>query len=155
MNISSVGHSLKKPKKYSRNLFICSCECPIYSGNLRIIRYQNYGTRKQGIPGRPWFLDRVMVKYEVEPNKVLYRPRLQKNQWGTPQYWASFKQIIELPTIFSRLDEEDFIIRIGYFTRDSVQVPFINEISILNLEKYLMIKNREERRKKLNKINLL
>ena len=33
-------------------------------------------------------------------------------------------------------------------------MPFIHEISILNAQKYLLIKNQEDRKQKLSKINL-
>jgi len=133
MKIESVGHNLEKPKKYSRKLFICTCECRVYSISL--------------------VLDRVMVKYEVEPNKVLSTIKLKKTQWGSYQYWGQFKQVIELPSVFSKLDEKDFIIKTGFFTRDGVQMPFIHEISILNAQKYLLIKNQEDRKQKLSQIN--
>lgn len=137
MKITSVGHNLKKPKNYSRHIFICTCECRIYSTSTALI------------------LDRVMVKYEVEPNKFLSAHKLKKNQWGSSQYWGEFKQVIELPSLFSKLDKSDFIIKTGYFERDNVQMPFIHEISILNDRKYFMIKNQEDRKEKLSKINLL
>ena len=135
MKIESIGQYLSKPKKYSRNIFICNCECRVYATSVALL------------------LDRVMVKYEVEPNKVLHKTKLKKNNWDS-QYWGKFKQVIELPSVFSKLDEKDFIIKTGFFTRDGVQMPFIHEISILNAQKYLLIKNQEDRKQKLSKINL-
>ena len=135
MKIKSVGNNLKKPKKYSRNLFICTCECKIYSTSISHL------------------LDKAIVKYEVEPNKCLSTYKLKKTQWGSYQYWGQFKQVIELPPVFSKLDEDDFIIKTGFFERDGVQMPFIHNISILNTKKYLLIKNQEDRRIKLSKIN--
>jgi len=136
MKIKSIGLNLEKPKKYSRKLFICTCECRVYSTSTSLI------------------LDRIIVKYEVEPNKVLSTIKLKKTQWGNNHYWGQFKQVIELPSIFSKLDESDFIIETGFFKRDGVQMPFIHEISISNAQKYFLIKNQEDRKQKLSKINL-
>jgi len=99
------------------------------------------------------WIERVMVKYEVEPNRNLnYIPKLKKNQWASHSYWGEFKKIIELPPIFSKLNEDDFDVYTASFTRDGVQMPFIYEIRILNTNKYLKIKITEERRNKLLKI---
>lgn len=66
---------------------------------------------------------------------------------------GEFKQVIELPKIFDKLNDDDFEIQIGFFTRDKVEVPFIYGISIVNIQKYQMIKIKEDRMKKLNKIS--
>lgn len=133
MKIFKIGTNLSKPKNYSRKDKICSCLCPIFFSNQ---------------------IERVMVKYEVEPNKqqTNFIPKLKKNQWSTYEYWGEFKQIIQLPDIFSKLNEEDYVIKIGSFLRDNIQMPCISHIDIINTQKYLNIKNKEERRKKLVKI---
>jgi hypothetical protein len=130
----------KTPKNFSRKGKICSCLCPV----LRM------GDKK-------FFdilIENVIVKYEVEPNQTTsyIHHSLKKNQWSTYEYWGEFKQVIELPEIFSKLDKEDYTIKTGTFTRDNIQMPCVAEILILNIDKYLKIKNREERRNKLNKI---
>lgn len=135
MKISySIGSSTK-PKNFSRKGKICSCLCRILNGNT--------GNN----------IEKVMVKYEVTPNtNSLSYIRPKKYTWANHQYWGEFKQIIELPKVFSKLEDEDYTIKIGSFSRDNIQMPYVAEILILNVNKYLKIKNAEERRNKLNKI---
>lgn len=141
MKIVTIGNNLKyrnfgTPKNYSRKGKICSCLCRIMYDQM--------------LPNK---IERVMVKYEVEPKKESsYIPKLKKNQWATYESWGTFTKIIELPKIFSKLDDEDYTIKTGTFTRDNIQMPCVAEILILNVNKYLNIKNREDRRNKLNKI---
>ena len=136
MKIYKAGSNLKKPKNFSRKCKICSCLCPI--------------TCEQ-IPNK---IEKVIIKYEVEPNNESsnYIPKLKQNQWSTYEHWGEFKKVIELPKIFEKLDEDDFYIKTAYFLRDHIQIPFVYEIIVTNSKKYLSIKNREERRNKLNKI---
>lgn len=137
MKITTIGNNLSKPKNYSRKGKICSCLCPIIYGDKSKL-----------------YVERAIVKYEVEPKKESssYIPKLNKNQWATHECWGTFTKTIELPEIFSKLDEEDYVVKTGTFTRDNIQMPCVAEILILNVNKYLNIKNREERKKKLNKI---
>lgn len=138
MKITTIGNDLSTPKNYSRKGKICSCLCPIY--------YEKNDTKMS---------DKTIIKYEVEPNKHTnskFIPKLKKNQWASYQYWGEFKKIVELPQIFSKLDEEDYVVKIGSFSRDNIQMPCVASIVILNVDKYLTIKNKEERKKKLNKI---
>jgi len=143
MKIVTIGNNLCTPKNYSRKGKICSCLCPIISGSI--------GTKRGDVPKLN--IERGMVKYEVEPKKESsYIPKLKKNQWATHEYWCTFTKIIELPKIFSKLDEEDYVVKTGTFTRDNIQMPCVAEILIVNVNKYLKIKMIEERRNKLNKI---
>jgi len=138
MKIYKADSNLKKPKNFSRKSKICSCLCPI--------------TYEQILPNKT---EKVIIKYEVEPNKESsnYISKLKKNQWTTYEHWGELTKIIELPKIFEKLDEEkDFYVKTAYFLRDHIQMPFIYEIVITNFQKYLTIKKKEERRNKLNKI---
>lgn len=140
MKINKISSPRTKPKNYSRKGKICSCLCPII--------YTEQSKMNQ-------LIERVIIKYEVEPNKEThfsYIPKLKKNQWASYQYWGEFKRIVEIPEIFSKLDEEDYVVNVGSFNRDNIQMPFVTEILILNIEKYKILKTQEERRKKLEKI---
>jgi hypothetical protein len=128
-----------KPKNFSRKVFICSCQCTVLSRDL------TYSTAV--------VYENVMVKYEVEPNKDLnYEELLNRKYWSQKISWGKFKKVVELPLIFSKLNEEDFIVYIGHFTRDKVLMPFISKIEILNIEKYNILKIKEQRKDKLKKI---
>ena len=132
MKIRESGNSLK-PKNFSRKVFICSCQCVISCGSNA--------------------LEYVTVKYEVDPNKELhYYAERKKSFWSTPHIWGKIKRIIELPSMFSKLDEEDFIVYTGYFRRDNVDMPFVSNIEIFNIEKYKKIKLQEQRKEKLSKL---
>jgi hypothetical protein len=131
---------MQKPKNYSRKGYICSCECPIF------------------IDGK--IVDRIMVKYEVEPNKKIdnYNRKSPKTNfrynWQTNYiYWGMFKQVIHLSPIFDKLEKDDFVVKTSTFTRDNIQVPFIYEIQINNIEKYKKIKTMFERRDKINRLS--
>jgi hypothetical protein len=121
MKIVTIGNNLYTPKNYSRKGKICSCLCPItYLDTKKVVN-----------------IEKVLVKYEVEPNKesTSYISKLKKNQWSSYQYWGKFKQITELPKIFEKLNEEDFKVKIGSFSRDNIQMPYVSEIEILNVDK--------------------
>jgi len=145
--IKNYGSHHSKPKNYSRKIskygFICSCLCPIRLGISSI------------------HFDEAMIKYEIEPNKNIRRDDsvdkkyANKYSYRSFQYSGSFKRIIELPKHFNQLDEEDFNYKIGHFTRDGIEVPFIYEIEIVNVEKYNIAKNRSDRKNKLNKLKNL
>jgi len=136
MKIVTLEKYYPTPKNYSRKITICSCQCPIVCTTLKEMK-----------------VERVMIKYEVEPNKEIhYIPKLRKNQWASYSYWGEFKKVTELPPIFSKLNESDFVVKIGSFTRDGIQMPFICEIQILNTNKYLKLKQSIERKNKLLKI---
>lgn len=132
IDIKENYFNMRKPKNYSRKECICSCECPI-SNNGKII-------------------DRIMVKYEVEPNKNIYKINNKNKNKFMLFYWGNFKEVIQLSPIFDKLEDDDFVIKTSYFTRDNIQMPFIYGIEIKNIEKYKMLKLKEERRKKLGKI---
>lgn len=131
-----------KPKNYSRKItkdgYICSCLCPIRLGIASI------------------HFDYAMIKYEIEPNKNIARnnsvDKKYKYSYQSYQYSGTFKKLIELPKYFDYLDETDFNYKTGHFTRDGIEVPFVYEIEVVNVEKYNIAKNRCERKKKLNKI---
>jgi len=143
MKIVTIGNNLCTPKNYSRKGKICSCLSPVITGSIGVKRGEEPNFK----------IERVMVKYEVDPNiKSNFIPKLKKNQWATHEYWGNFTKVIELPKIFSKLDEEDYVVKTGTFTRDNIQMPCIAEILIVNVDKYLKIKMIEERRNKLNKI---
>jgi hypothetical protein len=145
MIIKHTDRYSSKPKNYSRKMFICTCQCPIIT-----IQPSSHKDK---------VLDRVMVKYEIEFNKdrnyninsvVNYKP--SRYNYTNHQYWGKFKQVIEIPALFYKLEDEDYIVKTATFERDGVRVPFICEIEILNIEKYEIVKNKQERKKKLNKI---
>jgi len=125
-----------KARKYSRKGFICSCECSIIIS----------------IGKTDHITDLIMVKYKIEPTGNVYIDDWKKYSWSTPTIWAKFKEIIEIPEIFSKMNDDEYIIYTSYFLRDKVQVPFIQNIEILNSDKYLLIKNQELRKKKLKNI---
>ena len=131
-------HFSKSPKNYSRKNNICSCLCPVVS-----------------LPILTDVLDNVKVKYKLTINELCAKPEKKnyRRSWSTFQYWAFFDKIIELPKIFDELNENDFIIKTAYFTRDDVQIPFVSEIEIINLKKYKNIKIKDNRKRKL--LNLI
>ena len=135
----SYGDFSKTPTNYSRKGLICSCLSIICDVSSNILEKN------------------IKVKYEIEPNinRISNKiTKVRKNyKYNSHEYWGNFKCIIELPPIFDKLNDEDFIIRTGYFTRDNIQVPFVVGIEIKNLQKYQMIKTKNDRNKKLNKIS--
>jgi len=135
MKIKHIGAVHYKPKNFSRKNLICSCLCRLAHNALT--------------------LENVNVKYEIKPSgeNHLYVPKLKNNQWATYQHWGYFEKVIELPPVFEKLDEEDYLVKVGSFTRDHIQMPFIYEIQILNSKKYELLKNQLQRRKKLNNLN--
>lgn len=147
MKIYRAGSNLIKPKNFSRKGKICSCLCPIQINSSTYLLPNPASLSPK--------TEKVIIKYEVETNTESsnYMPKLKKNQWSTYERWGEFKNVIELPKIFEKLDEEkDFYIKIAYFLRDNIQMPFVYEIVITDYQKYKNIKNKEERRNKLNKI---
>jgi hypothetical protein len=126
-----------KPKNYSRKLNECSCLVPIY------LKHDTTHS------------DYVTIKYKIELNKdkdkIKFSTSLSQYQY---RYFGKFKEIIEMPEIFSILSEEDFVIIVSYFTRDGIQVPFVCKIEIENDKKYQQLKNNKVRKQKLNKLKL-
>ena len=107
-----------KPKNYERRKTICSHLCYVSLGD-KLYEY-------------------LKVVYEVEPSGSGNAPIKQsKNKWK-PTYcdWGTFKEIIEIPEIFSKLDEEDYTVYISKFVRDNVLMPCISEILIKNIVNY-------------------
>jgi len=141
MRIENHEYVSWKPRNYSRNIKICSCDCPVVPTNA---------SYKDKI-----LADWVTVKYEVNPNKNNYPiiSKLRKNQWSTRQHWGTFNKVVELPPIFDKLSTGDFIIKTTFFTRDNIQMPVIYEIEIKDFKKYELLKMREERIKKLKKLS--
>lgn len=133
----SSRSNMQKPRNYSRKGYICSCECPILDDGK--------------------IIDKIMVKYEIEPNKKVdtyYKKSLKgKYSWETYKYWGTFKQVIQLSPIFDKLEDDDYIVKTSTFTRDNVQVPFICEIYINNIEKYKKIKTMLERKAKIDRLS--
>lgn len=133
--IKDLGSNKQKPRNYSRKNYICSCECPICDDGK--------------------IIDRFMVKYEIEPNKNIIKQ--SKNyghgRWSTYSYWGKFGKVIELPSIINKMNDDEYIVKTGHFTRDNIQVPFICEIEILNIQKYNMLKTQIQRKKKLKNLN--
>lgn len=129
------------PKNYSKKGTICSCLC--------FISYDSKILEKN-----------IKVVYEVEPNKDRVYSESRHNSLSYSKintsrdraYWGKYKRIIELPPIFDKLDDKDFTIKTGYFIRDKVEMPYVISIEINNLQKYQMIKTKEERKNKLDKI---
>ena len=142
MIVKNSGKHTEKPKNYKRKGIICSCLCPI-------ITYNNDNPSIK-------ILDFTTVKYSLDPNKLMKnikKPNIGKKStnWLAYQFWATFKEVLEIPKIFDQLSENDFIIRTAYFTRDCVQVPFILEIEVIDIKKYQSLKLKENRKNKLNK----
>ena len=133
----NVGDGLTTPLNYSKKGMICSCSCYISDSKYNVLDKE------------------VMVSYEVEPYKdrLITKYKFKKTTRRNPVYWGSFKQIVELPKIFDKLSDDDFIIKIGTFTRDNIQMPAISSLVIINYTKYQMIKTKEDRRRKLIKIS--
>lgn len=142
IKLQSRGIGLSKPKDYTKNGSICSVTCIILdtAGNI---------------------LDRNQkIVYEVKPNlnRLIYSDSrrtnfssIKKNKRSIA-YWGEVKQILELPPILDKLSDEDFAANTGYFKRDNVQMPFVTSIEIKNGEKYKILKIKEERKNKLDKI---
>ena len=133
--VKDLGGNKQKPKNYSRKKYICSCECPIYFENEQ--------------------LDKIMVKYEIVPNKENKYIKVNKynpGRWGTSYaYWGTFKRVVDL-SIVNKMDDEDYIVKTSTFTRDNIQVPFICGIEVLNGQKYESIKIQQQRKGKLKKL---
>jgi hypothetical protein len=142
MNIKYSDSYSQKPKNYSRKMFICTCQCPI-------ITFDTNTNKRYNI-----IIDNVMVKYEIEFNtKSNYIPvKYNKYSYTNYQNFGKFKQVIEIPSVFYKLNDDDYVIKVSRFERDGVMVPFISEIEILNIKNYEIIKNQLDRKKKLNKI---
>jgi hypothetical protein len=122
---------MSKPFKYSRKIskdgFICTCETMIVTKHINDeITY-------------------VVVKYEIEPPK-------ERSKYIKSQYSGTFKKMIEMPDIFSKLDSDDYKVNVSHFMRDGWKVPYPRSIEIINIEKYEFLKLKDDRRKKL--INL-
>ena len=140
IKIRHVG-SIENPKNYSKKGTICSCLCFIsYENN---ILDKNIQVSYEVIPN----MDRISLKYGAVTRTRRSRSKQTITNWGT------FKQIIELPKIFDKLNDDDFIIKVGYFTRDKVEMPAVSSIQIINLQKYQILKKNEDRKKKLIKIS--
>lgn len=136
MKIYKSIATFSTPKNFSRKNKVCSCLCNMTT-----------------IPSTGTFIEKVTIKYEVEPHITSHYINPKKNEWSSYQTWGDFKKVIELPKIFEKLDDEkDFFIKTAYFLRDNVQMPFIYEIVITNYPKYQMIKVRDQRKNKLLKI---
>lgn len=147
MNIQYSNNYSQKPKNYSRKMYICSCQCPIVTFDTNTNKSYNI------------IIDRMMVKYEIEFNTdSKYTPlsKYNKNKYSYTntnyQNFGKFKQVIEIPSVFYKLNDDDYVIKVSRFERDGVMVPFISEIEILNIKNYEIIKNQLDRKKKLNKI---
>ena len=139
IKFQSRGVGLNKPKNYTKNGTICSVCCIILDTTGNILE------RDQ------------KIVYEVEPdiNRVKidrYRVIKQNNN-RHKIYWGVVKQIVELPSIFDKLSDDDFIVNTGYFRRDNVEMPYVTSIEIKNGDKYKILKTKEDRKKKLNKIS--
>ena len=136
IKFQSRGTGLAKPKNYSKIGSICSVFCIILdpAGNI---------------------LDRNQkIVYEVEPN--MDRVKIDRYRYSIKHrnkaYWGTVKQVLELPPIFDKLSDDDFVVNTGYFTRDNIQMPYVTSIEIKNCEKYKVLKTKEERKNKLDKI---
>lgn len=111
IKLKSTGIGLAKPKNYSKNGSICSVSCIILDSNRNI-------------------LDRNQtIVYKVEPNlnRLIYSDSrrtsfssIKKNNRSIA-YWGEVKEILELPPIFDKLFNEDFIVNTGYFKRDNLK----------------------------------
>ena len=129
--------SSSKPKNYKRKNTTCTCLTKIINSNKCLLS------------------DNIEVKYSIKYNdnnsiKISYN-KVKKNK---PDNWCIFDQVLELPKIFEKLDEEDYIVNVSHFRRDKAKVPFINYIMINNLSKYEMLKTKEDRKQKLTKISI-
>lgn len=137
----SRSSTMQKPKNYSRKNSICSCECPIRLDGKTI--------------------DKFMIKYEIEPDKSIKKiiPNIKSNYgikyWatGTNTYWGKFKKVVELPEVLNKMENDEYLIKTGHFTRDNIEVPFVYEIEILNIQKYNTTKIQLERNKKIKNLN--
>ena len=75
MKIIESG-GIGKPKNFSRKVFICSCQCQVSLNGSK-------GT----------IIDRVMVKYEIIPNKEFhYEEPRSKHYWSTYEHWGELKK---------------------------------------------------------------
>jgi len=125
----------KTPKNYSRKVFICSCECFIVDKK----------TEKT--------IDTAMVKYKVKPlNRRTVEVFDKKKYWMTPSYWGEFEDVTEFPKIISKLNKEEFEVKIGHFMRDKLEMPFVHSIEVEDGDKYLKLKNQELRKEKIKKL---
>jgi len=128
------------PKNYSRKGLICTCLCTIEVDTI---------------------VDKKLIKvvYSVNPTGGDSKPPTTKNgkwkQYWNQSYsnWGTFNEIVELPDIFSKLEDDDYIIEISNFKRDHVMMPFIKKIIIVNLSKYNNLKLKLDRKNKINNIN--
>ena len=141
MKLKDFGTNLQTPKNFSRKGNICSCLCRVL-----LLGTSDFDAI---------YLNNIQIKYEIIPNKkrknnFWRNTKFGRDQWST--YYGEFSKIIELPPIFSELDEEDYTIVIGSFKRDQIQMPFVHSVEIENVKKYQILKTKEDRRNKLNKL---
>jgi hypothetical protein len=103
-------------------------------------------------------LNNIKVIYSVNPTGGNSKPLLTKNgkfkqYWEKSYcYWGTFNEIVELPYIFSKMNDDDYTIITSYFKRDHVYMPFIEKIIINNLSEYNLLKIKNDRKNKLSNI---
>ena len=141
MKVIKVSSSYRKPKNYSRKSLICSCDCPVM-----------YNEEEPRI-----HLDNIKVKYSVKTIKhskyTSTKNTYTKGRWGTTySHWGEFDDVVELPEMFSKLNDDEFSVKLSEFTRDNRQMPYICEIEVYNMKKYKTLKIQEQRSKKLKNI---
>lgn len=128
-----------KPINYKRKNKCCTCVTRIVKSN---------DTR---------VMDLITVKYSVTPNdgnikSSNIKKKLRHNIYS---YWGVFDQVLEIPEIFNKMNEDDYYVHVSNFLRDNILMPFIDYIQINNIEKYENLKNKENRKQKLFKIKTL
>jgi len=142
MEVIKVGRIYRKPKNYLRESLICSCDCPVM-----------YNEKDPRI-----YLGDIKVKYSVKPIKNNNKHSINKNitsnsYWNTIySHWGEFDEVVELPELFSKLNDDEFTVKVSEFTRDNRQMPFICEIEVYNIRKYEHLKKVSERKNKLKNI---
>lgn len=142
MQVIKGSYYVRKPKNYSRKGFICQCDCSVM-----------YNEKNPPIK-----LDTIKVKYKlkkIENNNLTHKEVYKKNRntWmASTKYWGEFDKVVELPKLFESLSESEFSVKTSSFERDGVQVPFIYQIEIYNINKYISLKTKQNRKKKLKNI---
>lgn len=135
-NLTFSDSEQPKPKNWSRKTFNCKCNIPIY----------------KHVKDDEVILGRIDIEYIVESKyqeNVMMCGSTSKNWWvvGKPNSW----KITHIKSF--GFDDILYIIHIGYITRGGALTPSPLYIRIESVDKYESMILRQERRKKLQRLN--
>lgn len=122
-----------KPKNWARKTFNCNCNIPIYQADTDII------------------LGRVDIKYIVKSKETLYV--LHGGQNRTRWWMHSKPNNWKVTHLEEPFEDIKYTIHFGYIERGGSLTPTPLYIEMDDVEKYNTMILKQERRKKLNKLN--